>query len=580
MIRPLIAEATSTNVTARRAGRRLRLDASDAAFVMLLALGATLVLIETGDLSFFGDEWDFLLDRRGLSADVLLRPHGPHLSLIPILVYKLLLKVFGAGSYLPFRLLTALDLVIVAAALGWVCRQRWGKWWGLAPVLLVVTLGPGAITLLWPFQVGYALALTAGIVSLVAIDRGGRRWDAVACLALIVSLASGSQGIGFVVGGAVMLALRRQWRRGWVVAVPALLYLLWYLKYGSSAETDLGLWSSSLSYVLHSLGSTLSGILGLGPFTTAAITVSPPDDTNGVPLALAAIALLVTALVRGWRPPPLFWGTLAALVAIWGAASLSNIHMLRPPNDRRYLWVNAVLALICICTAVPRPRFGRAGAAVAFVALAILSATNASHFSDTRTFLQTSDVASRAELGALLIVRDNVPSKFAPAPPGPPGLIENVTAGPFFSAVDSFGTTADSVTALQHQDEATRQLADGVLLRGSVTGLSGAPVNLAPAAAPPQLLSGSAHASGSCITVGATEIAVSLAPDAYALKAPPGAPLSVKLGRFGSVYGLPLGVVPAGQTAYTAVLRDRAPQVPWRALLTGAGGSVCALTRP
>jgi hypothetical protein len=54
----------------------------------------------------------------------------------------------------------------------------------------------------------------------------------------------------------------------------------------------------------------------------------------------------------------------------------------------------------------------------------------------------------------------------------------------------------------------------------------------------------------------------------------------VKLGRFGSAYGTPLGVVPPGRTAYTVVLRDRAPQVPWRALLSGAGGSVCALARP
>src|ERR1700730_18375190 len=103
MMHGLFALASSESVTVRRPGRRLPLDPADAAFVGLLAFGAALVLIETRGLSFFGDEWDFLITRRGLSPHVLLGPHGPHLSLIPVLLYKRLLAVFGASSYLPFR---------------------------------------------------------------------------------------------------------------------------------------------------------------------------------------------------------------------------------------------------------------------------------------------------------------------------------------------------------------------------------------------------------------------------------------------------------------------------------------------
>ena len=80
---------------------------ADAAFVGLLALGALVVIAETRGLTFFGDEWDFVVTRRGLSPHVLLNPHGPHLSLVPILVFKALLKLFGGGSYVPFRLLAA-----------------------------------------------------------------------------------------------------------------------------------------------------------------------------------------------------------------------------------------------------------------------------------------------------------------------------------------------------------------------------------------------------------------------------------------------------------------------------------------
>ena len=151
---------------------RLDLSPSGLAFAGLLALGAILVLAQTRGLSFFGDDWEFVLDRRGLSPHVLLTPHGPHLSLVPILIYKLLLRVFGS-SYLPFRLLAAFDLVLIAYVLGRVSRARWGRWWGLAPVLLLVTLGPGSVTLLWSFQVGYALALAAGVIALLAVAAGG-----------------------------------------------------------------------------------------------------------------------------------------------------------------------------------------------------------------------------------------------------------------------------------------------------------------------------------------------------------------------------------------------------------------------
>jgi hypothetical protein len=317
----------------------------------------------------------------------------------------------------------------------------------------------------------------------------------------------------------------------------------------------------------------------LGPFTTRAGSVSPPDDTAGVPLTLAAVALVITALVRGWRPARLFWASAATLLTIWVAASLSDVHMLRPPNDLRYLSTNAALLFVCICAALSRPQLPRAGVAAALVVLGILSATNASHFGDTRAFLQASDTASRAQLGALLVLRGIVPGKFSPAPPGPPGLIESVTAGPFFSAVDSFGVIADSVSSLERRDKATRRLADAVLVRGAVARSSTAPANLAPAIAPPAVLSGNGRSSGACVTFAAARLGVRLPPGTYALKAALAAPLSMKLARFSSLFATRLRRLPPGETAYITVRRDRAPQVPWRALLEGSG-EVCALAGP
>ena len=532
------------------------------------------MLIETRGLSFFGDEWDFLVDRRGMSPSVLLKPHGPHLSLVPILIYKVLLHVFGGGSYLPFRMLAAFDIVILGLALGIACRARWGRWWGLAPVLLLVTLGPGGESLIWAFQSGYAIAVAAGVVALLAVDRGGLRADLLACSALIVSLASASQGVGFVAGAAVMLAIRGDWRRRfWIAAVPAILYALWYLKYGQPAsETQLSLWHNSLPYAVQGLSVTMAALLGLSTISSGVL-----DMTYGVPVALAAIGAIGAACWRGWRPGPLFWGAAVTLIVLWVAASLSNTAMFfRPPNDPRYLSSNAVLVLICICAALPQPRLARVGTIVACVALAIISATNASQYSVARASMQRSGVASRAELGALLIMRGVVSPDFSPALAGDPSVLVGVDARSFFSANDAFGMIADSPATLLHLDEAMRENVDHELERGELS-LSPVVEPQLPRVIAPTVLSGAAQTTGGCVRLGSGPVVVRASAKRFALIAGNRTPMTITMRRFAAAYAVMLGSVPPGTAAVASVPSDRAPQIPWQMRVSGVGGQVCAL---
>ena len=245
--------------------------------------------------------------------------------------------------------------------LGIICRRHWGPWWGLAPVLLLVTLGPGGVTILWPFQDGYALAVAFGLLALIVLERGGRWADPICCLALLISLGSASQGIGFVVGAGIMIVLRGNWRRrAWVVAVPVVLYLAWYAKYAHQhSETHLSLWGTSLSYIMQSLSATAAGTAGLSSVSPQTGTL---DITFGVPIAIAFVFAIAAAARRGWRPGPIFWGCAATLVVVWFAASLSNSATIpRPPNDPRYLSSDAALLMVCVCAAVPAPRLARTG---------------------------------------------------------------------------------------------------------------------------------------------------------------------------------------------------------------------------
>lgn len=63
-----------------------------AAFVV----AATAIILHRGHgLTFFLDEWAFVLKRAGHSPDVLLHPHNEHPSLSPLLVDKALFKTVG-----------------------------------------------------------------------------------------------------------------------------------------------------------------------------------------------------------------------------------------------------------------------------------------------------------------------------------------------------------------------------------------------------------------------------------------------------------------------------------------------------
>ncbi len=497
--------------------------------------------------------------------------------LVPILIYKLLLALFGASSYLPFRMLAAFDLVLLAVVLGIICRRAWGKWWGLAPVLLLVTLGPGGVSLLWPFQTGFAIAIAAGLVALVALSRDGLRADLVACGALLISVASVSEGIGFLAGAAAIIVIRGDWRRrAWIVVVPAFLYGLWYLKYGQQAsESQLSLWSTSLVYTMDALGATIAGVLGLS-------SVSPQtgvlDLTFGPPLALAAVAVLLVALYRGWRPRPVFWAALTTVIVLWVAASLSNTATFyRPPNDPRYLPSDAVLLMVCLCAAVPRPRLAAVGTIAVICGLVIIAGTNARQYTESRNYMLASDVASRAELGALLILRGVVGSGFSPNESELPGVLVNGDAGQYLSAIDAFGISADSPAMILGLDEATRAGIDHELERGELVRISFAPTAVTPAPRPPAAVSGTAGTRGNCLLLGDQPLVIRAGPGQYQLAATGRAPLTVAMARFSGSFDIPLGEVPAGRRATIRVPHDGAAQVPWRMRLTGSGARVCAV---
>ena len=123
----------------------------------------------------------------------------------------------------------------------------------------------------------------------------------------MVSICFSSLGIPFVAGAMVAIATGPRWRsRIYVVAVPVVLYVLWWLGWGHEASNNASLENVADAplYVFDSIASAISSLLGLGT-PRDEVSVDPYDW--GRVLAVAAIGLAGWRLVRLGSVPRWLW---------------------------------------------------------------------------------------------------------------------------------------------------------------------------------------------------------------------------------------------------------------------------------
>src|SRR5829696_7915331 len=95
------------------------------AFACVAIAAAAWILREGRGLTFFFDEWNWLLSRRE-GADGLFEPHEGHLVAIPLLVFKGVFATVGVEPYWPYRLVAVLAHVLCAGLLFALVRRRLG----------------------------------------------------------------------------------------------------------------------------------------------------------------------------------------------------------------------------------------------------------------------------------------------------------------------------------------------------------------------------------------------------------------------------------------------------------------------
>jgi hypothetical protein len=537
---------------------------------LLLVLDAALLLYMGRGTTFFYDDWDFVTHDYGGGLHSLLVAHVGNISVFPIAVYKVLFHLVGLGDYGVFRLVVVALHLTAAVLIFTLASRRIERLPALLATALILFLGAAWEDLLWAFQVGYLLSIVGGLAAFALIERRDRLGDVCAMVALILSIGSSSLGIPLVVGIAVELAWARDWRRLWLVVVPAFLYFVWYLGYGESEVTS------------NSLINAPGFAADLAAAAAGALVGHALEW--GRPLAL--LGLLVVA-VRLIRPRPIsarLAGMLTTAVVLWIVTATAR-STTSAPETSRYVYLGAVAIVLIGVELLRGVAISVRAIAIASVLVVFFALTGLTPMHSGALGLRSTSQPLAAELGALELASQYVPPTLQPDPQRAPQIV----AEPYLHTVRAIGSSpGDTPARIMAADLVSRNAADSVLVSAGAPRLAGLarvpPDPLAPAPALSGLASGTQVQHGSCVTL--TPVARAVLSAAFVL--PKGGvaisdhgsqPASLAYRRFGEAFDAS-SVPVAGHSEVRLSFMPDAAEQPWQLQVSSASQLVlCGLLR-
>lgn len=523
--------------------------------ILAMAAAAALLLVLSADLTFFGDTWETLMNRRDFTVDALFAPHNEHIVVIPVLITQAVLRVFGMTSSTPEFVILTIGLLATAALLFVYVQRRVGSWLALYAAVLLLFLGAAFEVLLWPYEISFVGSVCFGLATLLALEREDRRGDLLACIFLTVALGFSSVGIPFAVAAAVALLLgpRDRWLgRAYVLAIPVGLFAIWYLGWGHEAESHLSLRNvlTSPRFVAEEVAVAVGGLVGLGTDPRD----GSPDPVWGRAIVIAIVAGVGVLAYRRYRRPgppfPGLWPVAAGAAANWFLTAF-NAFPGRDPASSRYQYASAVFILAILANLLRDVRFDRRALIVGGVLTALAVAPNLVVLKNGRDFFYDQTVLTRSDTAALEIARDTVRPDFQlnPEVAGATTLID-IFAGEYFTAIDEYGSPAYTLAELEAAPAAGRRQADIVFANALPISKSTEPGALAAAAGCATLPAGAKEEVE--LVPGTTRIEVASGPEA-----------SLSLRRFASgEYPVQTEGAPGGSVTELTIPADRA-DLPW-----------------
>ena len=539
-----------------------------------MSVSAALLLAWGSQLTFLLDDWEFLLYRPGFTTHSVLAPHGEHISVAPVLIYKGLLETAGMSSSLPYLAVSVALFLAAALMLFLYLRRRVDPWLALLAAGIVLFLGPAFDDLIWDFQMGFNGSLAFGLAALLMLDRGDRRGDLAACGLLTIGITFSSLELPFLIAAAVDVWLRPdRLRRVYVFAVPALLYAVWWAGWGHDADTAISLdnAASTPQFVFDAAAAALASLFGLVQFGQGP---GPGGLDWGRPLLIVALGLSAWRISRIDRPSRGFWIAVALGFGFWVLAGI-NQKAGRGPAESRYLLPGAIFLLLIAAELLRGLRVPRPAIAGACLLGAFIIVSNVALLRDAKTaYRNTSDLIT-ADLGALEIARDRIASPVRLDEANADTVYVGVDSKTYLAAADTYGSPADTAAEIAAAPEPARVAADKVLAEAlgvSVFATRRPPRAAGPPPEPAGLPGADVSASGSCVVVQAPGAILRLPPGGATVRAAPGGGVAMALRRFATgsypIAAAPLGPgrvgvvrIPADRTAepWTLALRSRGP---------------------
>jgi hypothetical protein len=545
------------------------------AVVLAFGVAQNAVRFHNYRLGLLGDDYGFLLARPGLSVHSLLAPYNEHLSAVAVLAYRALFALVGISTAVPYIALLFLTMSACAALAYAYGRRTLGPWLALGPPLVLVTLGPAAEGLLWPAVSSVWAAVAFWLGGMLLVERDRPLNDALGCVLFTLGVGCFSIVPALLPATALALVLRSGWRRAlrraWTVAIPAGLWVAWWVAYQPHSGHNI---AQMPDYVVDSFVATVTAISGVG------------SSSVGAPLAGVVLALAVARCLALRRVPreALYMGL--GLLTVWVALGVTA-NALEPASESRYQFHNGVLLMVALAPLAPRVRPTRARAALLAALLAatvaVIVTLNMGRYGAWETTYAYQESIANAELAALEVARPAVVNPDALAfVRFEPGLLWPFTPHAYYDAIDAHGSPVRIGADLVRAPAPARAQADVVIAR--VEGIAVAASRASSGTARPRSASGEALQPAG---TGCARIAAGAATSGFAVLAPRGGlllrpaagpPVGVGLARFAdpptpvaleSVLGASEAAVP---------LRRDASTVPWRVVLTAAQAvTVCSL---
>jgi hypothetical protein len=528
------------------------------ALVILMAGTAALLVYAGRDLTFHVDEWGYAESRRAWTTGAFLEPQNGHLSLLRAIVFKTLYATVGLRHYVPYQLVgVAAHLLCVSMVFAY-ARRRIGSAGGFVAAVVVLLLGSGWYSMLFPFTFPLAAAISAGLAALMMLDRNDRRGDAAACALLVVAVVTSSAGLPFVVAAFVDIALRPgRLKRLPVVEVPLALYVAWRLLYGTvyvPGGTVSGNITKVPQFVAEAAAGAVGGVVGLAGYVdrhvgAAAWTV----------LVLAALVVAGVA-VRRRSLPIRFVAFAAAALTFWTLAGLTRAQIARNAGIGHYVYVGGIFVVLMAVELARGSRLRGWPTTLALAAaLCATVAFNMQRLFEGSEWLREWSTYVSAELGALELAGPSTAPDYRPDRLRAPEVVSAL----YFNAVRELGSPADDIDELEARPEQVRVAADGVL----VGALAIAPK---PTGARRESCIRSLPTSSGVLDVRATGAGVVIHPGTT--------PAELRVRRFAASFPRkPLAVL---RTTSEVSLPQRGVARPWRVRITASAPvAVCELGR-